>query len=188
MMWKQIGLYVALSFLLKRSFASDEVACPKGTFLSPGEGSGTGLCVECQIGEFSWRLNSKKCDHCPAGSTSNEEHTTCVPCNPGSYGDQDGGGCKRCLEGEITNTARKVQCDVCMAGKTSNKKNTKCVDCPAGRLSYSKNEGCFDCDTGKYASSKGSDRCEDCLHGLFECDSKTGEPLVETVQVGVEGV
>jgi hypothetical protein len=151
--------------------------CPKGTFLSrPKEGSESVLCVECGEGHFSWRVNSSKCDQCPAGSTSNNEHTTCVPCVAGTFGNNDGGGCKRCPEGEFTNSARKVKCEVCPAGTTSNSANTECVDCPIGRFSHSKNEGCFDCDVGKYSNTRGSEYCQECPGTDGECDPKTGKP------------
>ena len=176
---------------LLSSGAPRATPCPKGTMLTVEK-----TCERCGPGKFSWRLDSKKCDDCPAGSESIENRTTCVACPPGKVGSGgDGGVCKACLEGEIAPKPRAITCQVCIAGKTSSPivGGTKCVNCESGRYSESKNEGCFDCPDGTYSPTEGaSNGCQPCPEGLAECDRITGELLEKVlafsdIEVSVDG-
>jgi deleted in malignant brain tumors 1 protein len=158
--------------------ANSEVVCLKGTFIGD---EGSPHCTQCHAGRFSWRTNSKACDDCPSGSTSNDARTSCQPCPAGTFSPSDGSICEPCPEGEFTARPRAVKCFSCPSGQTSEplRSGTQCADCPAGRFSEPNNEGCFDCPDGQFNKSPGSSKCEKCPRGAAECHRETGIIEVE---------
>ena len=78
-----------------------------------------------------------QCEDCPVGFiiTSPNTLTTCDPCEPGEYQDEEG----------------QFKCKRCGSGKWSNVK------------SLTVESGCLDCEAGKYSTPEGADSINACV-------------------------
>ena len=116
---------------------------------------GSAVALTCPPGKYSNQAEAKSeevCVACTEGKHSVLNGTFCSPCEPGTYGDQEGLRlCQRCAMGKAA----------------SDYNSTQCVQCDPGR--YSSETGrafCIECGVGKIAKTLGQTECQECDKGF----------------------
>lgn len=106
---------------------------------------------------------------CPSGFYSGPSASVCLPCDVGTYRQQDSasGYCYDCEAGTYAPFEQASACMECPRGYYSLARSTECLPCSAGTAGGSVGRGgaCPSCLTGEYSTKDGSTVCEQCPTG-----------------------
>ena len=172
------------------------IDCAKGKVSSESAAS---ACEECNNGVYQNRTGASACQKCTAGMykkeqafdpgsnyncnfcplgfhQEQEEQASCLPCNPGRYGQLDGGKiprCVDCVENTFASTTKQKACQNCSSGRSSSTGSSTCSLCPAGQ--HVNGIACQQCDVGKYQPDMEQKTCLVCDPGKHQ--SKSGQAI-----------
>ena len=171
--------------------ATDCSGCNPGLFKE----SGTGECIQCEVGRYSSTRDADTCIDCPRGYHGVEIDATsarieCGPCPRGKFGDakalENATLCKACTAGRYSEVdalpsgeSTSVPCKVCPKGRWSNasglQESVGCKNCGAGRYNTASastsDKACVPCGTGRHSATVGLSnptRCHACPRGYSQ--------------------
>ena len=156
-------------------------------------GGGFSSCVDCQIGFYSSKTHSSRCEGCDMGKFGakesksdellNNETLACQSCQAGKFGMKsnaiDDSNCRNCDPGfysKLKGQGGINSCLPCEAGKRSDRtgRSDGCEECVIGKYfdTVGGSGPCKDCDAGKYQDQKAQWICLFCLPGRSQPKKK----------------
>lgn len=114
-------------------------------------------CELCGNGTFTNQSNTARiCESCPPATTTNSNHTGCIPCSAGYY-----------------NNGTQGICSSCPLGAISQEGALACTPCPPGTGSINHSTICITCPTGYYSNITTNGICKQCQNGHISADNFT---------------
>jgi len=147
--------------------------------------TGGNTCDKCTIGKYS--LNTRECQICPNGWTSEQTSSSCIECTNRYYPDNILGRCDLCPIAKI-NPQNSDLCEFCLPGQYVNMANEQieCSTCPIGFYKEDITQPhCTGCSPGYYQPLAGQTECLMCKFPLksgWSMDDCT-HPCPETFDV-----
>lgn len=142
--------------------------------------------LECQFCKWGYFLLNRRCQACPKGLKTADDHISCVPCQP-MFNSTDGQNCTACGPNDcwdknciapcapgshqifMEELAYCSGCTGCAPGTYSTGYGEKvCQNCPKGKFqNQSGKTSCRNCEVGYYNPLVGQRTCLECPAGFY---------------------
>ena len=135
-------------------------SCGVGTYQPITGASSSGSCLPCSMGTSSSAVGVGACELCAPGKFQpNNNATSCLPCEPGSYCPKGASAPLPCVKGTHSSS-------------TSLTSASECTETGVGHFTPTGSTQQTPCSPGTASSAVGAGACELCAPGKFQPNSK----------------